>query len=382
MPKLSICIPVEPGYAPPIHLVERLLAKPDADIEIIVAPYMDSCRAATDLHERAGRDRRLVILPDAPENISAANLWIGTVAAVTGEWLTLVRPGDMIEPDLADVLAYVDRELPGTDALGWNSFQIDASHPRDIPASIAIPRQHHITAMDKTPMLQAFFLWAGALDTPSMPFGLFHGAIKRTLLETILANSGPLSWLTPLPQYEWSARVLMFCEQMALSYRPLSAVDFRTYQPRAIPSPLEGFPFNAGIGVTAAIADIQARLLTDLGSPWNGFGENFIRACLIDCMKTHDRIAFDAKVAAYREALARCGDGRYAAGFAPEYSPAPSPDRRRGIYGQVLHADRFLGNAVTAQDFYAAASGILSAIKVVTGKALAPREEQAFLDAS
>ncbi|MGR6432076.1 hypothetical protein ACU5AY_14275 [Rhizobium sp. PAMB 3174] len=380
MPKLSICIPVEPGYSPPLHLVQSLLAKPDADLEIIVAPYMDSCDAAVELHDIAARDPRLVILPSAPENISAANLWIGTVAAVTGEWLTLVRPGDMIEPDLADVLAYLDRALPGTDALGWNSFQIDASHPRDVAASIAIPRQHHITAMDKTPMLQAFFLWAGAHDTPTMPFGLFHGAIKRTLLETILANSGPLSWLTPLPQYEWSARVLMFSEQMALSYRPLSAVDFRPYQPLAIPSPLEGFPFNAGIGVTAAIADIQARLLTDLGSPWNGFGEDFIRACLIDCMKTHDRAAFDVKVAAYREALARCGDGRFAQAFAPEYNPMPRPDRRRGVQGQVLLADRFLGNAVTAQEFYAAANGVLSAIKVVTGKALTPREEQAFLD--
>jgi hypothetical protein len=172
----------------------------------------------------------------------------------------------------------------------------------------------------------------------------------------------------------------MFSEQMALSYRPLSAVDFRPYQPLAIPSPLEGFPFNAGIGVTAAIADIQARLLTDLGSPWNGFGEDFIRACLIDCMKTHDRAAFDVKVAAYREALARCGDGRFAQAFAPEYTPMPRPDRRRGVQGQVLLADRFLGNAITAQEFYAAANGVLSAIKVVTGKALTPREEQAFLD--
>src|SRR6218665_1862155 len=106
MTKLSICIPVEPGNPPPVRLATDLLHNAASDIEIIVAPYGDTCADAEDLYALAEKDARLRILPSAPLEISAANLWIGMVAAMKGEWVTVVRPNDALEPDVALFIAH------------------------------------------------------------------------------------------------------------------------------------------------------------------------------------------------------------------------------------------------------------------------------------
>ncbi|OLP45053.1 hypothetical protein [Rhizobium oryziradicis] len=366
MPKLSVCIPVEPGHGLPTYIVRELLKNDAADLEIILSTFGNRLQDASDITEIAERDTRLRLLPPAPDNISAGQLWVGTVAAAQGDWVTLIYPEDMIEPDLPALLTHLEEEQPKADALGWSAFQISPSTPRYVPTNVAVPVLHNVTAYDKAPMLEAFFYWKGSQQTPRMPFGLFHGAIKRSLVETILGSCGELSWLTLLPQYEWSARVLIFADALALSNRPLSACSVEPFKPQYVPSAIQNFPLHSGIGITAAIAEIQVRTLAELGSEWAGFGEDFVTACLYDCASEHNPSAFQAKVEAYRKAfLAMPGGAAFVAGFQPPYSATPPSDARRGLFGKVLLVDRFIGNAVTAQEFYAVMRAMLTPIEVI-----------------
>lgn len=364
MTKLSICIPVEPGKNPPVYLCERLLADDKADIEIIVAPYGDVLGENSPLKTMAASDYRLKILPPAPTNISLANLWIGTVAAMTGNWVTIVRPDDMLEPGIETLMAHVEKSMPDADACGWNTFTIDASAPRHIPLAVPVPVQHHTIEPEKLDMIEAFFHWKDSSNVPKMPFGIYHCAIKRSLLETILGNSGELSWLTPVPQYEWAARVLLYAKRFAFSSRPLSAISQEPYQYQQVPRVIGNFPFTAMAGITGAIAEIQCRVLHDLDQPWDGYGENFIRACMLDCMFEHDERKFEAKCQAYHAAIAEMQDARLTASFRPPYLAEPKADTRRGLHGRVLLVDRFLGNARTAQDFYEVARYMLTPLHV------------------
>ncbi|PWE57721.1 hypothetical protein DEM27_00480 [Metarhizobium album] len=365
MTKLSICIPVEPGNPAPVRLATELLHNAASDIEIIVAPYGDTCADADELYALAEKDARLRILPAAPLGISAANLWLGTVAAMAGEWVTVVRPNDILDPDVALFIAYAEEAVPGLDAYGWNSFQIDAAAPRHISACVAIPIQHHTLEISKDDMLETFFQWKDSSNVPKMPFGIYHAAIKRSLLETVLANSGERSWLTAYPQYEWSARVLLYAAKLGFSSRPLSASDVRPYQPVEAPSAVEGFPFNSSIGVTAAIAETQARVLHDLNIEWSGFNDNFIRACMLDCMFVHDETAFEEKAQAYYAAICDLEGGRLAPSFRPPYLPEPQADPRRGLHGRVLLVNRFIGNAVTAEEFFKLVRTMLTPVHLV-----------------
>lgn len=364
MTKLSICIPVEPGMTPPLSLCERLLSAPEADIEIIVAPYGEPLGDDHPLNRLAGTDARLRVLPAAPEGISLANLWIGTVAAMRADWVTIIRPDDMLDTAVDVMLRHVEATMPDADAVGWNNFQIDPAARRDVPVAIAVPVQHHLMEIDKKTMLEAFFHWTDSTNVPKMPFGLYHGAIRRGLLETVLAHSGELSWLTPVPQHEWAARILIHANRLAFSSRPLSAISQMPYQPATIPRVISNMPFTPAQGVTGAIAEVQCRVLHDLGSSWDGIGDGFVRACMIDCVMENDRSRFDAKCQAYRAAFIEIGDQRLLAGFQPPYRAEPQSDRRRGLHGQVLLVDRFLGNAETAQQFYDYARYMLTPVDV------------------
>ncbi|MFA7413579.1 MAG: hypothetical protein WC048_03760 [Rhizobium sp.] len=368
MPKLSVCIPVEPEQRAPTYLAGRLLENPESSIEIVVAPSDAACEGLGNLRERAAKDGRLKILPSASDETSVSDFWIATIAEATGDWITLVSPEDMIEPDLPALLSHIEKEHTGVDALGWNAFQIAPNAPRDTKAAVAIPIVHDISELEKTKMLEAFFQWSGSQQVPRMPFGLYHGAIKRELAQTILSASSPLSWLTPLPRWEWAARVLIFANGLGLSNRPLSAVSTAPFRAVDVPSALRGFPFDARIGVTATIAEVQARVLHELGAAWSGFNENFVKACMFDCMHEHEEEAFERKCQSYFSALHRMPGGpALAETFRPQFFSRPPEDARRGLHGRTLLVDRFIGNARTAQEFYEVVRSMIAPIAVITG---------------
>lgn len=370
MTKLSICIPLEPGKKAPHYLCDRLLSDTDAPIEIIVAPYGDVLDGDDAFRAKALADPRLRILPPAPSNISLAQLWIGTVAAMTGDWVTLVRPDDMLETGIEKLLVHVENTIPDADACGWNTFTIDPNAPRHVPTAVPIPVQHHVMEPEKLDMFQAFFHWEESSNVPRMPFGIYHCAVRRSLVETVLDRSGQLAWLTPLPQYEWAARVLIFAKQFAFSSRPLSAISQEPFIHIQMPRIIRNFPFTATIGLTAGIAEIQCRVLHELNTAWEGLGENFVRACMLDCMFENNQTTFDAKNQAYRAAFGELGNDSLTASFHPPYHAEPKPDRRRGLHGRVLMVDRFLNEARTAQEFYEVTRYIMTPLAITVGMAI------------
>lgn len=377
MTKLSVCIPVEVGMSPPDYLVGRLLADAASSIEVVVGVTDDASRGTVlaSLGPDLAGDARLQVVKIPADSLSTAQFWIEIVGHARGEWLSIVNPQDMIEPDLPQLIEHVEHDNPGVDAIGWNAFQIDAQASPDLPASVVVPVLHNSTEMDKTRMLQAFFQWEGAQRLPVMPFGLYHGALRRGLVDTILAASGELSWLTVAPQYEWSARTIVFANMLVLSNRPLSAVDVRPFSLQDIPSALQGFPFTPKLGITATVGEIQARVLHELGAQWAGFNENFVRACLYDCVMEHDRSIFAVKAQRYVEALKRMPGGpEQAAGFRPQYMPHLPPNTSRGKTGALLSVDRFIGKARTAQEFYAVVNDIMTPVRIIIDADLRSKE--------
>ena len=366
MSVLSVCIPVQPGHLPPVALVEHLLSGRNQDLEIIVAPYHDSCAGSLALTRLAMAHPQLTILPGLPEDTSASALWAAALAAATGDWLTVIFGDDMLEPDIDHFIGMAVRSHPAVDAIGWNSFKIDAKAPRDIPQSVAIPIQHHLMDIDKPGMLDAFFNWTGSSNVPNMHFGLYHGAIRRSLYQTILDNASPTAFLTPVPQWEWAARVIIFAQALAFSSRPMSAVSVEPYTPYVTPSVLENFPFLPQHGLTAAIAEIQARVLAELGAEWTGFNEHFIRALMLDCMFEHDEERFENKAQGYHKAIVSTGARHYAEMFRPPYHARPQGDDRRGPEGLLLLVDRFLGEAVTAHEFFLLARQIVTPVDLTS----------------
>ncbi len=361
MPILSIAIPLEAGEDP-TRAIAPLIANQDADIEIVVA-IMEGVEVPASLSSTAASDPRVRTVTVAASHRRA--LWRGALAATTGDWVSMIRPNDAIEPDLHDMLAYLTRNHPKVDALGWNAFQIDPHATPDTAGSVAIPAPYQIDSFDKTAMLKAFFHWEKSLNFPVMPFGIYHAAVRRSLLDAVMSLSTTDEWLTPVPQYEWAAKVVLFAEDLAFCKRPLSAIDAVAYQP-VTPSTERIFLFHAGLGLTGAIAEIQFHVLRELGNPWH-VNEAFVRACMIDCIMEKDRELFVAKGNAYFEAFERFNDGVFAHLFRPDFRGEQKPEQRRGLHENVLHIDRFVGGAQTAQAFFGVVRAMIAPVGMICG---------------
>ena len=362
MTLLSICLPVEAADPAAEPLLATLLANREAEIEVLVS-------LAPGATLEAPADPRVSFVP-WPEGRGAQAAWRALVAASGGEWVTLVKPGDALESDFAKVVSFLKTNVPDIDALGWNIFQIDSRDEPTRAGPVAIPVDYQIERLSKDGMLKAFFYWEGSLNVPKMPFGLYHGAVRRSIVEGILSLPEASDWQTLVPQYEWAAKVLLFADNLAFCARPLSAINVRGYVPAADVNPNWGFPFTAALGLTGAIAEVQFHCLREFGTAFTAT-QDFVRACMIDAMMETDRPLFVQKGNAYFEALQRFDHVNLAPLFRPEFREPKAQDRRRGLHGKALMVDRFIGGARDAREFFGIVRSMIAPVGLICGGTVA-----------
>ena len=365
MPRLSICVPITTQSGEGLEtLLTALVSDPDLDLEVIVGSTADI--------PAFWPHARIRTIESAPPGTSQQALWSNLIRASTGDWVTLLHPDDMLEPELAIMVAFVEEANPAADALAWHALQIDASDPIDRRSSIGVPSQYSVMNLDKTAMLKAFFMWANSTNVPRMPFGLYHGALKRQLALTIVESVAASGRISPLPAYEWAARTLFLANELAYCERPMSVISKHPFAADPLGRPTEGFPFHAGIGQTAGIAEVQQAVFMEMGTPWGGGAEEaFVRAATIDCLMETDPRLFAARCQAYFNAFKQWNGGRFAAQFQPHFAGPQPPDIRRGLHGNMLMVDRFIGKARNAQDFYRVMRSFLAPVKLICGAGVA-----------
>lgn len=365
MPCLSVCIALREGPNEGLStLVDSLLADSSLDLEVVIGGPSDPALSRA--------DARLKLLPAFPAGTPQQATWSALVTASTGDWVTLVQADDMLEPELAIMVAFVSTANPAADSLAWHTLQIDANDPPERRFSVGVPSQYQIINFDKAAMLRAFFMWENSLNVPRMPFGLYHGALKRELATTIVESLDASERVTPLPAWEWAARTIFMANDLAFCERPMSVIAKHPFGPDPAGVRSSDFPFHAGMGQTAGIAEVQHAVFAEMGAPWGpGAEEAFARAAIIDCVLEVNEDRFADKCEAYDKAFRSWDGGRHAALFKPYYAGPQKPDIRRGLHGNMLMVDRFIGKARTAQDFYRVMRSFLAPVRLICGAGLA-----------
>lgn len=367
MAGLSLIIPVETHESRPETLIKALAAKPGIDLEILVVPASAEVAGREDLASLSTIDSRVrIVLPAGPV-VSAVSLWGAGIDAAKSDWLSVVRPDDIFEPDALAVAEFVKGKLGTIDSIGWNALQINPGAEPGKSSSVAIPTKHDIVELNKTEMLKAFYLWEGSAIVPKMPFGIYHAIISRELAETVLGSIRAAGREHALPQWEWAARTVLMGEKFAFCSRPLSVINAGSYEIPAQPLVRADFPFHAGIGLTAGIAEIQFSAFAEMGALWTGSQENFVRAIMLDCMVETEPQAFNDKCNAYYRALTMWEVGAHAKLFRPQFAGERPLDRRRGLHGNLLMIDRHIAGARDAQEFYTIIRNFLVPVGIICG---------------
>jgi hypothetical protein len=366
MAGLSLIIPVEDHEMRPESLIRALAAKAAIDLEILVVASGETA-AREDLAALTQLDPRLQVVEAAGPVLSAVSLWAAGIEKARGEWLTVVRPDDIFEPEALAVAQFVKGKLGSVDSIGWNALQINPGAEPGKSSSVAIPTKHDIVSLDKTEMLKALYLWEGSTNVPKMPFGIFHAIISRDLAQVVLGSIRAAGREHALAQWEWAARTVLMGEKFAFCSRPLSVINARPYERPAAPLVRADFPFHAGIGLTSGIAEIQFSAFAEMGALWTGSQENFVRACVIDCMFENEPQAFNDRCNAYFRALSLWEGGAHAKLFRPQFAGERPLDKRRGLHGNVLMIDRHIAGARNAQEFYGIVRNFLVPVGIICG---------------
>lgn len=365
MALLSILIPVTQIGSNPASLVGKIVSRPEPALEIVLSASRTTSDALG-LADLAATDDR-IRLAISEDGVTPAMLWRAALLASSGDWVSLVGPLDMIEPELIGIIRFLAANQPETDGFAWNALQIAADAVAGKASSVAIPTSFGLVDFDKTDMLKAFFLWENSHNIPKMPFGLHHAALNRRLAITVQDSIDASGRKPAAPQWEWAARTVLMGEKFVFTARPLSVVDQVAYRPPALAGERPGFPFHAGLGLTAGIAEAQDAVFAEMGAAWLGMEENFIRALTIDAMLESEPAAFNAKCNAYFSALKRWQGGRFAGLFKPQFAGQLQPDRRRGLVGSTIMIDRHIAGAENAQDFYDVIRHFVVPVGLMTG---------------
>jgi hypothetical protein len=367
MASLSLLIPVQAHEKRPTALVEAIASKPGVDLEIVVVPESDDVSTREDLATLADIDPRVRVIRAESTALSTLTLWNCAVLAAKGQWLTLVRPDDIFEPETLTVAEFTKARLGSVDAIGWNALQISPLAEPGNSSSVAIPTKYDIAEFDKTEQLKNFYLWEGAGQVPKVPFGLYHGVISRELAESIVQTIAASGREHGLAQWEWTARAVLMGEKFVFCSRPLSVINSKPYEAPEHPIRRADFPFHAGIGLTAGIAEIQYSVFAEMNALWTGSHENFIRSSIYDCMFETEPQAFNDKCNAYFQALKQWEGGQHAEFFRPQFAGERPLDTRRGLHGNVLMIDRHIAGARDAQQFYKVIRNFLVPIGIICG---------------
>lgn len=367
MAGLSLIIPLETHERRPETLVRALAAKSAVDLEILIVPASAEVAAREDLATLAELDKRVRIVVPSTTVASAVSLWAAGIEVAKAPWISVVRPDDIFEPEALAVAEFVKGKLGTVDSIGWNALQINPGAEPGKSSSVAIPTKHDIVELNKTDMLKSFYLWEGSANVPKMPFGVYHAIISRELAETVLGSIRIAGREHALPQWEWAARTVLMGEKFAFCSRPLSVINIKPYEAPARPLVRADFPFHAGLGLTAGIAEIQFSAFAEMGALWTGSQENFIRATMIDCMFETEPQAFNDKCNAYYRALMMWEGGAHASLFRPQFAGERPLDKRRGLHGNLLMIDRHIAGARNAQEFYSIIRNFLVPVGIICG---------------
>ena len=358
---LSICIPVLGPDDAIAGAVQQMLQSGRTDFEILIAAFADgAAEQLSHLVEDLNDKRVRLISPGGDDATTAAadrsDFWNRMIPLTNGTWITVIGASDYADPEICEVIRATVKRVPDADALSWGRAAFVPPSRREGREIAAIPTGSRLTLPEQKDMMRSQFFWDGASDRPECHFGVWHGAVRRDLLERIREAFSGVYFEQAAPAADNVCKTVMLARRMVSWERPLSVQC-------AAPGPaeaaddgsdtgLDDFPFPAETGKAAATARTIEAFKRRYGIELSGWEDNFIKACARDCETATTGEQFHARKAAYTEAIAAWRGRRALSGFKPEFRRKPKLPRFQGVKEGILHFDMAMDNTRTAAQFY------------------------------
>jgi hypothetical protein len=338
-----------------------LLSNPRRDIEIIVADNSDDILSLAAVIA-ATEDPRLIYLPPTGRALSMPENWSRAVQACSGDWIAVIGDDDFLDLDLVDCLSAIEARAPDIDCVGWNRLSFAWPDSRRTPGNIALQLGNRAVETSRAAFFDTLFGWRGASHVPASAFSIYHGAVRRDLVDRITGRYGGL-FEHAVVDYEWSCKLAVEATRFVYVERPFSVAGVSAESNSAAANDfarsqvnyrlliaqhgagedasgwMEGFAFGPRVGVAGCILGVQHWFKQKYGVVHDDWQENFLKALVRECENGGDAQSFNQQVAACRAALEVFDDGRWLPSFQPRFRSRTQARAFTGLRGQTLFID-------------------------------------------
>ncbi|PWW00319.1 glycosyl transferase family 2 [Hoeflea marina] len=387
MTLLSICIPTRNRQIYAMSAVRAMVGSPRRDFEIVLADNSDDAAPLADFVADLA-DPRVKLLSPGPAVLSMRANWERIVDQTSGEWLTYIGDDDYLDPELAELITVVTGRVPLVDAISWGRLHFIWPEARPHREITKVPTGSHLIGVDKQEMMRKLFFWEDATDRPQCPFGVYHGAVRRSLMTEIRDTFGGAYFGHPIVDYDNICRTLMLARALVHFERPVSvfgacmqsntiglrdaaiaAERIRTFKAE-MDGVIEarGFPFPIELGIAAQIGHVIECFKQQQGIEITAWEENFIRACAHDCEAQPNRERFEERKTGYAGAIAEWRGEAALGAFKPIYKIRHDLPQFIGVNNRTLSFDMGIGGAQSAAEFYAILDTMLFPIHLVESR--------------
>jgi glycosyltransferase involved in cell wall biosynthesis len=353
-PTLSICVPSRNRQYYFQKTIEGLLRNKRDDVEFVFADNSDDPSIMNDFMVEIVKDPRVVYLPSTGATLSMMDNWERTIVATSGEWVSFIGDDDFIDSDVAALIVRVAKINPEIEAFAWGALEYRWPIDGEPPTTITVNFDNSVVKLPKVEPMKRMFGWFDTRAVPTSGFSIYHGAIKRSLLDRIYRKYGNCYFHHAVVDYDMAMKVICETEGFAFCKRQFSMFGAcpesnsfsigrleDTKKKAQIfmdefgknfeddPS-LRDFPFSSFLGVTATIGVTQQWFRQKYGVDYPGWEQGYARACAFNTESYRDKEAFDIIKAGYETAFRNWKGGK----FLKYYKPAWTGNiEERGLSG-------------------------------------------------
>ena len=374
-PKLSICIPSRNRQIYFQSVIQALLRSRRTDVEFVLADNSDDPAIMNGFIQGLS-DPRIRYLPSQDKALSMLDNWERTVAAATGDWVTVIGDDDHIDPEAACLIERVEQSASDIDVIGWTVLHY--SWPDGQPArdNLFVPFGNKIFRMPREILLGRIFAWNDATGAvPASGMTIYHHLVSRRLLDIIKTTYGRY-FENPVVDYDSALKCIVHGRGFLASQRPFSVMgacpESNTYSVSRLSdmrrklatfvAELEGhdnpdtateaFPFRMEYGVTSTIGQVVDWYKTKYNFSYDGWEPNFIKACARNAELFLEREDFEIVRDTYQRVIDTWHGGRYRGHFNPVFQGDVKTLRVTGFSQEGAYIDSGTAGIATPAAFY------------------------------
>ena len=391
VPTLSICVPSRNRQIYFQATIRALTASLRTDIELVFVDNSDDPTIMDGFMEPYLADPRVKYVPSGEVARPMIDNWELAIETTTGRWIAVIGDDDHIDPDIAGLLDRIEEAMPDVEALDWAKLYFTWPYPGKPAHSNVVQLLTEIHEVPKDQLMERAFRWDYAREVLACGFGVYHGAVSRTLMERIKSLSKTGRYFeNPIVDYDNIFKVVMHGKRFVHCRRPLSVLgvcplsntasvhdlkdaekklkDFHKEHKNPIDdwACYKDFPFRTHHGVVACIAMTHHWFAREYGYDFSGFEKNFARSCAVQCEGYQTQAEFEISSEAYAEAFRQWKGGRFARHFRPRYKERRPTEAFGGMMEDKLYVTDAFETAKTPKEYYDMVDGIMLPIQALT----------------